>query len=325
MTPFVLGIDGGGTRTRAAAVALDGRVLAVGMGGSSNYDDVGVEIAQQNIDQAVTAATQAAGLERSACAAVFLGMAGVTSATDQEHIRQIALNLRLAPPERIGVDHDCRVALAGGLEGRPGIVQIIGTGSSCYGRNGRGEGWMAGGRGHLLADEGSGYWLGVEAMRAAVRAYDGRGPHTPLLPWVLEALNIHSIEEILHRLHVTGMTRPEIAALGPLVVQAAMAGDPIAVQIVALGAQELAECVLAVAVRLGLDTGPCEVCAVGGMLQAGPIVGEQFGQAVQRLLPLAVIKSPALPPVLGAALLGLEMTGVEAAIQPGNPITALPS
>ena len=148
-------------------------------------------------------------------------------------------------------------------------------------------------------------------MRAAVRAYDGRASYTPLLPNVLAALGIDSIEEILHRLHVTGMTRPEIAALGPLVIDAAMAGDATAAQIVARGAHDLAECVLAVARRLGLDSGPCEVCAVGGMLQAGPIVGEQFAQAVRRLLPQAEVKAPALPPMLGAALLGLELAGIE--------------
>lgn len=85
------------------------------------------------------------------------------------------------------------------------------------------------------------------------------------------------------------MTRPEIA-LGPLVIDAAMAGDATAAQIVARGTHDLAECVWAVAQRLELDSGPCEVCAVGGMLQAGPIVGEQFAQSVQCLLPQAEVE-----------------------------------
>ena len=103
MSGYVLGIDGGGTSTRAALVAFDGRVLAVGQSGTSNYDDVGVAVAQQNIDLAVAAAAHTAGVARSDCAAVFLGMAGVTSDTDRAHIRQIAHNLALAPDERIGV------------------------------------------------------------------------------------------------------------------------------------------------------------------------------------------------------------------------------
>jgi len=311
MGNYVLGIDGGGTRTRAATVGLDGDVLGVGIGGASNYDDVGVAIAQRNIEHAVEAATTAAGVARTDCRAVFLGMAGVTSATDKEHIRDIALRLKLAPPDRIGVHHDCRIALAGGLEGRPGIVQIIGTGSSCYGRTAAGEDWLAGGRGHLISDEGSGNWMGVHAMRAAVRAYDGRDPATPLLGDVLTALDITSIEEILHRIYVVGLSRAEIATLGPVVVRRAMEGDQAAVQIVERGAFETAECVAAVARRLGMADGPCEVCPVGGMLQAGPTVSERFAAAVVRLLPKATVQRASLPPALGAAILALALAGVE--------------
>jgi N-acetylglucosamine kinase-like BadF-type ATPase len=201
------------------------------------------------------------------------------------------------------------------LEGRPGIVQILGTGSSCYGRNALGADWLAGGRGHLISDEGSGNWMGLHAMRAAVRAYDGRDPATPLLGDVLAVLGIESIEEILHRIYVVGLSRAEMATLGPLVVQRAMEGDPAARQIVDRGAFETAECVAAVARRLGMTDGPCAVCAVGGMLQAGPIVAERFAAEVVRLLPTAMVRPATLPPVLGAAILAMELAGVE--VTPG--------
>jgi N-acetylglucosamine kinase-like BadF-type ATPase len=309
MSGYVLGIDGGGTSTRAAVVAFDGRVLAVGQGGSSNYDDVGVEVAQRNIDLAVSAGAGAAGVDRTACAAVFLGMAGVTSDTDRDHIRQIAHNLALAPDGCIGVDHDCRVALAGGLEGRPGIVQIAGTGTSCYGRNAAGAGWMAGGRGHLIADEGSGYWLGVQAMRVAVMAYDGRLPMTPLHDRVLAALGIQSVEEILHRLHVVGMTRAEIAALAPLVLAMAREGDATAGELIDRGAADIAACVAAVAKKLGFAGHPFEVCLVGGLIQAGDVVVKRLRTAISRVAPEADVKLASLPPAVGAAILALELAG----------------
>lgn len=309
MSGFVLGIDGGGTSTRAALVGFDGRLLAVGQSGTSNYDDVGVEVAQRNIDLAVAAAASQAGVNRKECAAVFLGMAGVTSDADREHIRQIARNLALAPEPCIGVDHDCRAALAGGLEGRPGIVQIAGTGTSCYGRNAAGESWMAGGRGHLVADEGSGYWLGVQAMRVTVMEYDGRLPMSPLHDRVLAALGIHSVEDILHRLHVMGMSRAEIAALAPLVLEAAAAGEPAAVELLERGAAEMAACVAAVARKLGFAGRPFEVCLVGGLTQAGEVVTGRLQRAILRLAPEADVKPASLPPALGAALLALEMAG----------------
>lgn len=310
MGDFVLGVDGGGTRTRVAVVGMDGRVRSIGMAGSSNYDDVGKDAAQAAIDLAAREALVAAGADRSQSAAIFLGMAGVTSDADKQHIRDIALALKLAPPERIGVNHDCSAALAGGLEGRPGIVQILGTGSSCYGRNAAGESWMAGGRGQLISDEASGNWLGIQAMRMAVRAYDGRTPDTVLLPRVLEALEIDSIEDILHRQFVVGLTRAEIAALAPLVLDAADADDAVAIEILERGAQEVAEMVAAVARKLGLDRAPvCEVCVVGGVVEGSASYRQRITAAVRRMTPNAEVKLPAQPPVIGAAILALELAG----------------
>lgn len=311
MADFVLGVDGGGTRTRVAVVGLDGSVRGIGVGGTSNYDDVGKEIAQANIDLAAREALATAGVDRAQSVAIFLGMAGVTSETDKQHIRDIALTLMLAPPDRIGVNHDCSAALAGGLEGRPGIVQILGTGSSCYGRNAAGASWMAGGRGQWISDEASGNWLGIQAMRMAVRAYDGRTPDTLLLPLVLASLEIDSIEEILHRQFVVGLTRAEIAALAPLVLNAADAGDAVAAEILDRGAQEVAELVAAVARKLGLDRAPvCEVCVVGGVVEGSASYRRRITAAVQHMTPNAEVKLPAQPPVLGAAILALESVGV---------------
>jgi N-acetylglucosamine kinase-like BadF-type ATPase len=90
-----------------------------------------------------------------------------------------------------------------------------------------------------------------------------------------------------------------------------MQGDPAALRIVERGAFETAECVAAVARRLDMAEEPCEVCPVGGMLQAGQIVGECFAAAVAAQLPRAQVRNPALPPVIGAALLALELADVE--------------
>lgn len=309
MVNFVLGIDGGGTSTRAALAGADGEVLAIGQAGSSNYDDVGAVVAQQNIDLAVAAAFEQAGTPRQPAEAIFLGMAGVTSDLDRSHIREMAVSLRLAKDDRIGVDHDCRAALAGGLSGRPGIVQILGTGSSCYGRTSDGRHWMAGGRGHLISDEGSGCWMGLQALRAAVRAYDGRAPHTPLLEGSLAALGIDEIDDILHRLYVVGISRAELAALAPMVVREAMAGDEAALGIVQRGGEDVSELVAAVAARLGMAGSQPEVCLVGGLLNTGPIVLATYTSAILCRLPDAQVKTAEQPPVIGAAILALQMAG----------------
>jgi N-acetylglucosamine kinase-like BadF-type ATPase len=301
---IVLGIDGGGTRTRAAILADDRRVLGQGEAGPSNIDDVGEETARANIGLAVAAARGQARVGPTPFAAAFLGMAGVTSDHDRAVIRRIATMLALAPEARIGVDHDCRIALAGGLSGRPGIVLITGTGSSCYGRTADGAHWLTGGRGHLISDEGSGYWYGLNAIRAAVRHYDGRGPATRLHDQVLAALGIASIDEVMHRLYVVGASRAEIAALAPLVIAAAEAGDGVAQALFEQGSRELVACVVAAAERLDLTAGPSELALCGGLAQAAvarqPLIAE-----LARRLPACRAALAEQPPVIGAALLAL--------------------
>jgi glucosamine kinase len=291
MSKFILGIDGGGTKTRAAIVDEGGSLLGTGKGGGSNYDDVGTEAAQTNIGATVAAAWEDAGLAPHPFDAVFLGMAGVVSPTDQGIIHQIAMNLELASADCVGVDHDCRVALAGGLSGRPGIVQIAGTGSSCFGINEAGERWMAGGWGELISDEGSSYWLGVQAMIRAVRAYDGREGPTILLERVLDHLKLGSVNDIMHRLYSQGVTRAEIARLAPAVIEAARQGDWAAQDLVQRGVSDLADCVLAVAKQLGMGDAP-ELALVGGLMNAVDVFVSPLKEAVWERLPGCSIQRP---------------------------------
>jgi glucosamine kinase len=309
MTAYFVGVDGGGTRTRLVILDVTGRVVGYGQGGPSNYDDVGIDAAGDNIAQALEQAR--AGLPADApFAASFFGMAGVTSAADHEAIRTIARRMGLT--ENVGVDHDIRIALAGGLSGRPGIALIAGTGSSVFGRNAEGQSWRAGGWGHIIGDEGSSYWLGVQAMRAAVMAFDGRLDSTLLQQTVPAQLGVDHMDEIMHRIYVQTFTRADVASLAPLVIDAAQAGDAHGLSLIAQAAEDLAECVRAAASRLRIPAP--EICAVGGLLSAGPVFTEPLFAAVHRRLPDACIVSPEMPPVMGAGLLALMQTDAPLAL-----------
>lgn len=306
MTRYVVGIDGGGTKTVAAIVDEAGRLCGVGNGGPANYDAIGIEAAQAGIQQAVERASQMAQLSPQHFAGAFLGIAGVVSPSDMRIVRTMAHSLALSAPEHIGVDHDCRVALAGGLAGGDGIVLIVGTGSSCFGVNALGESWRAGGWGHLIADEGSGYWLGLQAMRAAVADFDGRGARTALTRMVMEALAITEMNDIMHRIYVPEASKSEIAALAPLVIDAAAQGDAVASALLDSAAQELAACVRAVAVRLGFMDVPFDLVAVGGLVQNSKALYRRIVDNVMALLPQVRMRTPDLPPVLGACLLAMQ-------------------
>jgi N-acetylglucosamine kinase-like BadF-type ATPase len=310
-----LGVDGGGTKTHAAIVDETGRFLGEGWAGSSNYHDQGVAGAQAAIAQAVSQAREAAGLPAQPFAAAFLGLGSIVSEADHRTVHAMARALELAPPERVGVDHDARIALAGGLSGRPGMALIAGTGSICYGRNAAGESWRAGGWGPLLSDEGSGYWLGLRALQIAAGAYDGRLAPSVLTERVLAALGIGGMDDLMHRVYVAGLSRAEIAALSRLTLDAAAEGDPDAVAALDEGARELARCVAAVARRLGFDAGPCELALAGGLFRSGDPVLVPLRRALADVLPPCRPAPAELPPALGACLLALHLDGVRANIQ----------
>ena len=319
MTRYVLGIDGGGTHTRALIMDESGMICGTAQSGPSNYDDIGIEAASRNIDKAVILARNQAALSPEPFDAAFLGLGGVASAADREILKGIANNLHLAKEPNIGVDHDLRIALSGGLSGRPGIVQIAGTGSSCYGRNAAGENWRSGGWGPLIADEGSGYWLGTKAMKAAASSYDGRTRPTMLVSAVLAHLGLSNMDEIMYRVYNQKMLRSEIALLGPLVIKAAQAGDETSLCIIKEGAEEMADCVLAVARRLNFEKG-CELALTGGVFQAGEIVLSRLRMAVNQRIPQCKMIMAQLPPVIGACLLALELLDIKL---PAKRITAL--
>ncbi|MDX2007461.1 MAG: BadF/BadG/BcrA/BcrD ATPase family protein [Meiothermus sp.] len=298
----VAGIDGGGTKTLVALCTPEGRVLGLGRGGPSNVDDVGIATATQSIGAALDAACTEAKVGLEVLSSTFFGMAGVVSEEDRAIVQGIAQNLGLSGQS--GIDHDCRIALAGALSGRPGIVLIAGTGSSCFGRNQQGEVWRSGGWGYLVSDEGSSYWLGREALVRVVRAVDGRDPPTALQPRLLEVLRVNHTDRLLHRLYVEGLSRSELAALAPQVIAAADEGDTAASQLLNQGGRLLVECVAAVAQQLELSDS--ELAVVGGLTKAGAAFWQPFKTALSEQLPQIRLTEAELPPVLGAVVCALE-------------------
>ncbi|QEG36404.1 N-acetylglucosamine kinase [Bythopirellula goksoeyrii] len=307
---IVIGIDGGGTRLRAALVSLEGELLGLGEAGTGNYHDVGLDEVRHNIESAINCAWSDSQMVPRQAKSIFLGLGSIVTKEDQENIQKIVQELEIVPEGAIGVDHDLRVALMGGVAGEPGIVLIAGTGSSSYGRDKEGNSWQAGGWGPILDDPGSSYWLGRQAMIAALRDFDGRGKPTCLRERVVQALGLSAMHHILRRVELEGMKRTEIAVLAQLVTSSAAEGDEVACSIIRRGTEELAMMVAAVANKLvnlqSLSQIP--VVVTGGLTNAGEVFMSPLSEALSRRLPQASLKESLLPPVLGAALLASELT-----------------
>jgi N-acetylglucosamine kinase-like BadF-type ATPase len=237
-------------------------------------------------------------------ASVFAGIAGVTSDATAERMRSVLADCGLRHAV-IGVDHDIHIALAGGLAGRPGIALIVGTGSSCYGRDADGHTWQTGGWGSLISDEGSGYFLAREAMTAAVRMADGRQPETRLRQAVFNWLGINDVSEIMDRIFGKELSRPQIAAFAPALLQLATDDDPAALGILASGAQELAEMVAANHACLHTADSP-EIVITGGLGTADSTYRSLITSAITRQLPDATVRPAEMDAAAGAAMLALQ-------------------
>jgi len=186
---------------------------------------------------------------------------------------------------------------------------IAGTGTSCYGMNARHASWRSGGWGPLIDDEGSSYWLGIQAMRAAVLEFDGRGQPTLLSRFIFDKLKLQDMNELMNRLYASGMTRTEIAALAPLVYDAAGLDDPVACRVIRYGCEAMADSVLAVAHKLEMQHQHTELAVVGGLTKAGDLLFKPLEAAVSARLPGCQLVQAELPPAFGAGLLALQLDG----------------
>lgn len=217
----LVGLDIGGTKTHA--MRWNGEtLLAEAKSGSSNVQNVSVEMARANIAEVF------AGLGEGHIDRVVAGAGGIDTEADAEFLR--ALIAVHAPEAEILVVHDTRLILAAG-RASVGIALILGTGSAAWGVNAQGIEGRAGGWGYLLGDEASGYWLGREAVRHTLREFNRGQQPGELAKRVLAANNISSPDELIALFH--GDTdRRYWAQQSPLVFEALAAGDPDSAQIV---------------------------------------------------------------------------------------------
>ncbi len=172
------------------------------------------------------------------------------------------------PGAKISTTTDALIALTGATAGEPGMITIAGTGSISFGRNAARETARAGGWGYIFGDEGGGFDLTRQALRAALRQHEGWGPVTLLHDRLLEATGAADANDLLHRFYTTDWPRPKVAALSQLVDACAIEGDRVANDILQAAAQQLAGFTAAVRGQLFTDGEPAQVSWIGGVFQS---------------------------------------------------------
>jgi N-acetylglucosamine kinase-like BadF-type ATPase len=275
----VLGIDGGGTRTRASIVAGD-KTLAHAESGSIKRLRVGAEAAEANLRALLKEVYAQAGV--TSLSAASAGVASALMPGVAEWITAVFEDFSIARSEVVG---DEVIALDAAFHGGPGILQIAGTGSNTIGRAADGSRESAGGWSSRLGDEGSGYWIGVNSVRQALRAHDREQP-TRILERVGEIWGTPSIEDLVNK--GDGTPGPDFAALAPAIYELAEAGDVVAQAVLKQAAADLVEFVLLVREKLRRKhsiAGEVPVAWTGGVIEKMASVREGFFAGLQGAAP----------------------------------------
>jgi N-acetylglucosamine kinase-like BadF-type ATPase len=310
MTGTLIGVDSGGSKTLALVSDLAGNVLGRGFAGPSNYHSVGAEAAYAALDAAIREAYQTAGMPFSP-KAICLGLGGVDRPEDFAIIQRWAAERYPGVP--LEIVNDARLVLAAGTPAGWGIAIISGTGSIVIGRHPDGRTGRAGGWGYLFGDEGSGYALGLAALRAVACAADGRGPQTALTEGVLAFWQLSKPSDLVRRVYGMAQPRPEIARLAEVVEAACAANDPAACAIVRQAGQDLALATQAVMRALGFaiatpHAATATPCALAGsLLVKGAHTPAAFRQASAALGLLLEPLTPVPEPALGAIRLAQNL------------------
>lgn len=296
---FVVGVDGGGTRTRAIILDPEEKVMAEGQAGPSNPLRVGIATAAAAVREAVDKACSNAAIQRHEIAAVGIGLAGVRRKDIRVRMREVLI--ATLGIKQIELVSDGDIALAGATNGRPGIVVIAGTGSICCGINARGKRVCAGGWGPMVGDEGGGSWIARRALQAVAYQSDERGPETSLTAAACAYFHVREAEDLSTAIYAPNITNERIAGFARQVIEVARSGDPVAREIMGEAGRELGRSSIAVIRKLDMQAERFQVAYVGGVFTAGELIIAPLSAEIARVAKKAFLAPPASPPTIAAA------------------------
>ncbi len=294
---YYLGIDGGGTKTRCV-LADETTILATSVSGGSNIVRLGEAAVREGLHAAVKHACAAAKISPTQIHAVCIGAAG--AAREDVAVKIRGLLVELNPNIHIEVVGDTVIALEAAFGSGPGVIAIAGTGSIVYGRDGRGLASRAGGWGFAISDEGSGHWIGRQAIADLLRARD-EARETALASLVLEAWKLNSIDALIQFANAT--PPPEFPRLFPVVLHAADGGDAVARDLLARAGTELAKLAGIVIRRIAPAAPYVPVAMTGSVFRQSAEVRRVFYNHLEAGFPGVKLLGDFADPALGALAL----------------------
>jgi len=300
-----LGIDGGGTKTHTVLIGADGGTLEESRNGPSNPLRVGVREAVANITSASIDALERINRTPDDVIGVVAGLAGARR--DDIRMQMQSGVSSVFPRAKVIVLTDADIALYATTNGGPGIVVISGTGSVCYGTDGKGRTAVAGGWGPIAGDEGAGFYIAREALTAVAKASDGRGPATSLSDLAAEYFRAPSADDLMVAIYSPSTDHKRLAGFAEKVIDAAREGDKVSKAILEDAGRELGVAACAVIRALNFGRKKFPVGVVGGVFAAGGLITGSLSEKLRECAPNSSLKFPEMSPAVAAARMALEL------------------
>ena len=304
---YVIGVDGGGTKTVAVLANLNGKVLARAEVGPSNINKIGFKHAIDNIVKVLTQVSQE--YEKDKIVFIYLGLAAGLE-RDKRKKKEIKKQLLLIPslswvlPKNISIEGDQLIAFRSGTEEKQGIIIIAGTGSIVMGWDKKGKEVIVGGWDYLLGDDGSGFWIGKKALQAVCLSIDGFNSKSLLHSMILKKLKIKTEKDLMQEIYKSEMIK-NIASLAPLVEIAAKTGDKTAKNILFQASNELVIRANLAIKKLNLKNKKFPLVLSGAVFKS-KIILTKVKKDIKIIAPKANFIRPKQEPVIGAMKLALE-------------------
>jgi glucosamine kinase len=315
MTQIVVGLDGGGSKTRVIIADETGTQLGSAEGPGCAVQPGQAERSAEIIAATVRDALASCQMTHVTPKVLCVGVAGVGREGERQALWQALAALELA--EDTVVHADYAVALDDAFGDGPGILLIAGTGSIAYGRGPSGTMMRCGGWGPVCGDEGSGAWIGRKALSVVTAAADGREPETALTGALLTAVEVNDVEDLIA--WAASATPATLASLAPAVLSTADAGDLRANALLALAAEELVLHVRTLARQLFTDErAACPVALAGGLLRPRAPLRKRVEHRLKSAVPGAQLRTEEVVPVRGAVRGALRSVGIEPAERVGG-------
>ncbi len=301
---YLIGIDGGGTKTKCVLSDLKLNVIDECKGEASNFLVFGLDEVNKRIYTLISRCLKKNKLKFENLSAIVIGTAGAGRKTDAKNLRKSFikfLNSKKIKFKNFHVVSDARIALEGAFSGKLGSILIAGTGSIMFGKNEESEIFRVGGFGRLIGDEGSGYSIGRKGLSAASKELDGRSEKTEITQLIKKKYKIKSADDLIISVYRKNL---DIAGIVPLVLKAAKKKDVVANKIINEETDELIFHIKAMHKKLNQKI--LKISLIGGIIENKNIFSDSLRKKIKKELQNITITKPQKQPAFGALLLARE-------------------